>query len=131
MDEKTAAELEELVEKYRRLVSTQDRALYDEVFSSTRAVSLVSIRHTYLGDKGIYEDFLVGAVRASYRTIELVREELSMRLIAEDTALIIFGYHTECERRETGEPYGIAGLETQVAVREDAGGRLVHVHYSK
>ena len=45
-------------------------------------------------------------------------------------AAAVFAYRTACIRRETGEPHGLRGMETQVYVREPGGWKLAHVHYS-
>lgn len=45
-------------------------------------------------------------------------------------AAVVFAYRTACIRRETGEPHGLRGMETQVYVREPDGWKLAHVHYS-
>jgi ketosteroid isomerase-like protein len=45
-------------------------------------------------------------------------------------AAAVFAYRTACIRRETGEPHGLRGMETQVYVREPDGWKLAHVHYS-
>ena len=82
-----------------------------------------------MGKKAIQNDFL-GLIRKVYETIDLISESTDVRLLNEKCALIIFAYHTDCIRRESGEPYGIAGLETQVYILENGDWRLVHVQYS-
>jgi len=52
-------------------------------------------------------------------------------MISNQLAIVIFRYHTKFIKRDTGEEYGIAGLETQVTVKENNVWRLLHIHYSK
>lgn len=51
-------------------------------------------------------------------------------MLTDDTAIVLFSYYTDCIRRETGELYGIEGLETQVYKKQDGDWKLAHVHYS-
>ena len=49
-------------------------------------------------------------------------------------SIILSGrYHfdSECIRRDTKEPYGIQGLETQIVIKENNEWKLMHIHYSK
>lgn len=46
-------------------------------------------------------------------------------------AIVVFEYQTQCIKRDTHEPYGIQGLETQVIVKENQQWKQQHVHYSK
>ena len=41
-------------------------------------------------------------------------QNIDIHLQENDTAVVIFQYHTEYIRREDGSEYGIAGMETQV-----------------
>jgi hypothetical protein len=34
-------------------------------------------------------------------------------------AIVVFEYQTQCIKRDTREPYGIQGIETQVIVKEN------------
>ena len=52
-------------------------------------------------------------------------------MIDENKAIVVFRYHTECIRRDTHEPYGIQGLETQIVIKENNQWKLMHIHYSK
>ena len=57
---------------------------------------------------------MIGGIQGAYERIELIAEDIQVRFVAEELAIVIFQYRTECVRRETGESYGIRGLETQV-----------------
>lgn len=123
--------IEQLVHQYQECVHTQDREDFDQVFSTSAECSLISIGTLYSGREAIYNDFLVGGIRSHYEVIDLIAEDIAIRLLDETHAIIIFQYHTECIRRESKEYYSIQGLETQVAIKEDGQWKLVHVHYSK
>lgn len=118
------------VRKYREVVRTQDKQLYDSLFSDRRHCRLISGGNLYEGKESIYADFLIGGIRQAYSAIELVSEDVEITELGGDTAVVTFRYHTECVRRENGEPYGIRGVETQVLVREEGTWKIMHVHYS-
>lgn len=129
MKDETREELTKLVQDYVHCIEEDDDHLKD-LFAGNSA-SLISVARLFDGTQSIEQDFLKGAIRKAYSTIKLIPENLDIRLLNDKTALIIFQYHTECIRRDTGEPYGIQGLETQIAIREEDGWKLAHVHYSK
>lgn len=56
-------------------------------------------------------------------------QRLDARLLTDDVAIVIFRYHTECVRRESGDPYGIAGLETQMMRRIKGRWKITHIQY--
>ena len=120
-----------LVAAYQHAVRTQDLDLFRSIWAKDTPVSLISISTLYSGYEAVSQDFLIGGIQKSYTSIELIAEKIEPRLINENTALIIFSYHTECIRREDGTPHGIRGLETQVAVKENGEWKLQHIHYSK
>lgn len=120
-----------LVADYQRAIHTQDLDLFRRIWAKDTPVSLISITTLYSGYASVSQDFLIGGIQKAYTSIELIAEKIEPRLINENTALIIFSYHTECIRREDGTPHGIRGLETQVAVKEDGEWKLQHIHYSK
>jgi len=121
----------ELVMQYVKSVHTQKREDFNCVFSDLAQCRLISVGTEYVGKDSIYEDFLINAIRAAFSDISLVVDDLSFNQISHDMMVIVFRYHTECILRESGESFGIQGLETQIAIREDTSWRLVHVHYSK
>ncbi len=120
-----------LVADYQRAVHTQDLGLFRRIWAKDAPVSLISVSTLFSGYEAISQDFLIGGIQKAYASIDLVAEKIEPRLINENTALIIFSYHTECIRREDSTSYGIRGLETQVAVKEDGEWKLQHIHYSK
>lgn len=120
-----------LVADYAKAIHTQSRSDFDAVFSSQAECRLISINKEFLGRDAIHQQFLVDGIGAKFSQITLVADDLAFNRIAPDMMIIVFRYHTECILRETGEPFGIQGMETQVAVRENDTWRLVHVHYSK
>ena len=69
--------------------------------------------------------------KKSYESIDLIAENIDVRMIDENNAIVVFKYHTECILRDTHEPFGIQGLETQVVVKENNQWKLMHIHYSK
>ena len=75
--------------------------------------------------------YLIGVIQSHYESIDLVVEKIDIRMIDENKAIGVFRYHTECIRRDTHEPYGIQGLETQIVIKENNQWKLMHIHYSK
>lgn len=124
-------ECRQLVAQYAKAVHTQDRVDFDAAFSLQAECRLISIDTEFVGKEAIYQDFLVDRIGAKFSEITLVTDDLAFNRISPDLMIIVFRYHTECVIRETGEPFGIRGMETQVALRENDAWRLVHVHYSK
>ncbi len=113
---------------YCEAVEKQDQNAFRILFD--RDATLISISTLYNGIDAIANDFL-GAIQRAYQTIRLIPEDIDIRLRENDMAVVIFQYHTECIRREDGSEYGIAGMETQVYIRNDGDWKLIHVHYSK
>lgn len=124
------ARIRELVGAYCAAVHAQDEAEFEQLWSAQGNNTLVSITKAYVGTAAIVHDFL-DVLRSAYSSIELVADELSLRALGENVALATFRYHTVCTRREDGSPYGIAGIETQVFVKERGQWKLAHIHYSK
>lgn len=71
----------------------------------------------------------LGMLHQVYDSIELVNDGLDAHLLTDDVAIVVFRYHTVCTRAGTGEPYGIAGLETQVLRRVDGSWKIAHIQY--
>ena len=120
--------IRENVLAYCEAVEKQDQNAFRILFD--RDATLISISTLYNGIDAIADDFL-GAIQRAYQTIRLIPEDIDIHLQENDTAVVIFQYHTECIRREDGSEYGIAGMETQVYIRKDEDWKLIHVHYSK
>lgn len=123
--------VKELVLRYVGAIQTQDKSEFCGLWAENPDCALVALTSQYLGVEAIYQDFLLGRIQASYKTIRLVPESIDVHLLREDLATVIFQYHTECVRREDGADYGIRGLETQVAVKAGGEWKLQHIHYSK
>ena len=123
--------VKELVLRYAKAIQTQDKGEFCGLWAENPDCALVALTSQYLGIEAIYRDFLLCRIQASYKTIRLVPESIDVHMLREDLATVIFQYHTECVRREDGADYGIRGLETHVAVKEDDEWKLQHVHYSK
>ena len=124
-------EILELLEKYKKLVNTQDRELFDEVFVKNNQCNLIAITKHFNGRESIYNDFLLGGIQKNYSFIELVSDQIEVYEINEHLVNVVFKYHTNCLLRETNEPFGIQGLETQVIVKENGKWKIQHIHYSK
>lgn len=124
-------EISKMVERYADAIGSQDKDDFCGLWANSPHCVLISIASEYTGVESIYQDFLIGRIQAAYSQIKLVAETVEVHEVSDDLATVVFRYHTECIRRDSGEPYGIQGLETQVFVREDGGWRLLHVHYSK
>lgn len=119
----------EKLEQYKRLVHSQDPEDGEGLWAQGCACSLISGLNLFSGREHIESDFL-GLIREHYSKIDLIDDHVEVRLLNEESALVIFAYHTECVKRETGAPYGILGLETQIYRKENGTWRLVHVQYS-
>lgn len=124
-------EITAMVEQYAKAIETQDKEDFCGLWADTPDCVLISITSQYVGLENIYQDFLIGRIQAAYSKIRLITEAVEVHGINENLATVVFRYHTECIRRESGEPYGINGLETQVYIREGENWKLLHVHYSK
>ena len=93
--------------------------------------NLIAITRHFRGRESIYNDFLLGGIQKNYRFIELISDEVDVYEINDQLVNIVFKYHTISVLRETNEPFGFEGLETQVMVKEEGKWKIQHVHYSK
>lgn len=123
-------DIKKLVFDYVKAIGNQNEDDFKKLWSSKENV-LISIVNEFHGTDSIYQDFLINAIQANYESIELIVEDINIRLINDELGIVIFKYHTECILRDTKEPYGIEGLETQVVIKENNQWKLVQVHYSK
>ena len=71
-------EVLELLEKYKKLVHTQDRELFDEVFANNDQCNLIAITKHFSGRESIYNDFLLGGIQKNYRFIELISDKIDV-----------------------------------------------------
>ena len=127
MDEQ---ELLQAVERYQYAIHTQEASDFLPLWAQGCETVMISPTGYFTGTQNIYESFLLGRIRQVYERIDLISHNIDVRVISSDLATVVFSYSTDCIRRDTGEPYGIAGLETQVYCRQNAQWKLVHVHYS-
>ena len=130
-NEAIVEELNELLGNYITCIETQDRTMFDKVWTTEGTCRMISGANMFEGRESLWGEFVNGKIKTAYTTIKIVKENSWFEVIDEDHALIIFKYHSECILRENGEPFGVAGMETQVAKRDPEGWRLLHVHYSK
>ena len=132
MTEKDIRTITELVDKYCKAVNTQEKDDVYSIFSLKGKCTLISVSKIFDGLDSIYQNFLVDLIRKFYSKINLIKdEELKINFVNENTAIVIFKYHTECILRENGEKFGIKGVETQVMIKEDGDWKITHIHYSK
>ena len=125
-------EITNLVSNYCLAVKTQNENDFKNVFGQEEQCSLISVDKLFQGLKTIYEEFLLNLIQKTFTKIELIKdEELKINFINEKTAIVIFNYHTECILRESGKPFGIKRVETQVSIKEKGNWKIVHIHYSK
>lgn len=118
------------LEQYKHAVHTQAWEDFAPIWAEGTENVLISPGGYYRGTQSIYEDFLLNGIRKAYSRIDLVSHSVDVRITGA-TAVVVFSYSTDCDLRETGEPFGIAGLETQVYVKQKDHWKLTHVHYSK
>lgn len=121
-----------VVLQYCNAIATRDRDAFLSLWSGSDSDTLISIAKKFCGTEKIYSDFLIGGIQNAYTEIKLVADsEPQVNFVGEDTAIVVFEYHTECIRRADSSPYGIEGVETQIMFKTDDGWRLRHIHYSK
>ncbi len=132
MTEKDIRTITELVDKYCKAINTQEKDDVYSIFSLKGKCTLISVSTIFDGLDSIYQNFLIDLIRKFYSKINLIKdEELKINFVNENTAIVIFKYHTECILRENGEKFGIKGVETQVMIKEDGNWKITHIHYSK
>lgn len=119
----------EMVERYKTAVHTQAWEDFAPLWAEGTENVLISPGGYFVGTQDIYENFLIGGIRKAYSRIDLISHNIDVRITG-DTAIVVFSYSTDCDRRETGEYFSISGLETQVYVRQESQWKLTHVHYS-
>lgn len=124
-------QIKQLVNRYIQAIHTQDKDEFLSLWTGSDADTMISITRVFSGTASIYQDFLIDAIQARYSNIDLYSDSLTIHVLDEKTAIVIFAYHTQCTLRENGEDYGIQGLETQVLRKIDGQWKLQHVHYSK
>ena len=121
-------EIQQMVLAYCDAIEKQDQDAFNDLFD--RDATLISIATLFQGRDTIINDFLK-RLHSIYLSIKLIPENISIRFLNSEMAVVIFEYHTECIRREDGSNYGIAGLETQVFVLKEDSWKITHLHYSK
>lgn len=127
----TKEHLLNLVKKYQQLINTPSKELFDEVFAHNNCCTEIAITDHYKNRESIYDDFIIGRLQNKFNRIELIADEITINEISDHLAIVIFKYHTDCNLRENNAAFGIAGLETQVMIKENDTWRILHVHYSK
>ena len=120
----------EKVQDYCHSVHTQDREEVFKLWNNKAQCSLISPGGRYDCFEDIYQNFLIEGIRAAYSRIDLIADSIDVNMVSDTCAVVIFAYHTDCDLRETGEFFGISGLETQVYLKVDSEWKLTHVHYS-
>ncbi|MGN0266374.1 MAG: YybH family protein [Lachnospiraceae bacterium] len=123
-------EIEQLVERYANAIHSQDETDFRSVWTQEDTNVLISGDKIFQGPDSIYQDFVIGMIQTKFSSIYLVNDGLQAYLLNDTAAVVIFRYHTECILRDTGEPHGIAGIETQVLKKTDNGWRIAHIQYS-
>ena len=123
-------EIEEVVSKYCEAIHTQNEADFKSLWTCEETNVEISGSKLFRGIDSIYQDFLVDLIGARYASIYLINDGLDAYQLTDDTAVVIFRYHTECIIRETGEKHGISGLETQVLKRIDGQWKIAHIQYA-
>ena len=123
--------IQNLVKAYQKAIHSQSKEDFIALWTCQNNNTLISLTNQFNGIESIYQDFLIGGIQKNYSKINLIEENIDIHFIKENIAIVVFQYHTECIKRETGEDYGIAGLETQVVQKVDNQWKLVHIHYSK
>ena len=132
MTEKDVREIIEFVHHYCDVVSHGDGDDFRALWLGRPDDTMISLTSDFHGVDAVVDDFLVGLIRRLYDSIELIEDDVpDVRPIDDDTAVVVFRYHTEVIRSDTKQPDGIVGIETQVVRRTPEGWRYAHIHYSK
>ena len=121
----------ELVNSYQNAIHTQKREDFQPLWTDGDNNVLISIATQYTGLENIYTEFLINGIQKITLSSILLQKILGIRFINGDIAVVVFQYHTECIRQETGEPHGISGIETQIVQKVNDKWKIVHIHYSK
>lgn len=116
-----------VVQNYCDAIRDNDAKAFRAVWTGEDGDTVISQSTLYQGPARVMEFLCL--LHQIYDAIELVNDGLDAHLLTDDVAIVIFRYHTECVRAGTGEPYGIAGLETQVLKRTSDGWRIAHIQY--
>ena len=120
--------IEETIEKYRTLIHNPTLELTKELFEESAI--LISGVNPFYGPEEIYNLFLMQLLYKKYSTVTLVKEDLQIHPLDDNTVIVLFHYHTECLLRETNEPHGIQGIETQVLRKQEKTWKIAHIHYT-
>ncbi len=122
-------EIEQLVRLYTEAIHSQSEADFKALWSGEDTNALISGTKFFEGLDAIYQTFLIGLIQKKYSSIHLVNDGLQSYQLTEDTAVVIFRYHTDCVIRESGQPYGMAGIETQVLKKIEGSWKIAHIQY--
>ena len=132
MSENDIKEINDVINKYCLAIGTQDEKDFKSLFCGNKKCHLISVGQVFESIESIYKDFVIGLIQKAYTKIALIKDdELKINFIDEKNAVVIFKYHTDCLMRESGEKFGISGVETQVLIKEEGNWKIVHIHYSK
>ncbi len=127
----TIQEINSVVNRYIHAIHTQNEAEFKSLWCGADTDTMISVTNVYQGIEKIYTDFIIGAIQKAYTDIKLIADEPpEIHLLDNQTAIVIFKYHTECIKREDGSTFGISGMETQVMKCIDGQWKLCHIHYS-
>lgn len=122
-------EILQRLEAYKHAIHTQEWEDFAPLWAEGVENVLISPSGYYVGTREIYEKFLT-KIREAYTRIDLISHKVDIRQVSEKTVSVVFSYSTDCDRRDTGAYFSIAGLETQTYVNQSGAWKLTHVHYS-
>lgn len=117
----------EVVRRYCDAIRDNDAEVFRAVWTGEDGDTVISQSTLYQGPARVME--FLGLLHQIYDAIELVNDGLDAHLLTDDVAIVVFKYHTVCTRAQTGEPYGIEGLETQVLKRVGDTWKIAHIQY--
>lgn len=123
-------EINALIEHYCDAIHTQNEEDFRSLWTGEETCIEISGTNMFKGVDAIYNDFVKGLIGTRYSSIILVNDGLDAYQLTEDTAVVVFAYHTDCIIRETGEKHGIQGLETQVLKRVNGEWKIAHIQYA-
>lgn len=116
------------MDEYALQIHLQNEDVFKSLFE--RDAILISGTKVFRGIGEIYSVFLKGLICEKYSSIRLVKEDLEIRNLDVDNAVVVFHYHTECILKGSGEEHSVSGVETQLVHKSGVSWKIAHIHYS-
>ena len=122
-------EIQAIIEKYAKSVDAADTVLAAQIWSQSPDVSFIHPRGHEHGFEQIKQNVYVRTMGGMFSERKLTVKDIAIRVYG-DAAWAEFDWDFVAKLAKDGTPVNTRGRETQIYRREQAGWRLVHVHYS-